>query len=66
MEELDKLPKPKYTKLSITPIIEKKVNKVNKESKLVEKEYIDELLDDKFLSSYFDKISIKNKIDIKR
>jgi hypothetical protein len=63
MEELDKLPKQKYTKLSLTPIIEKKVNK---ESKLVEKEYIDELLDDKFLSSYFDKISIKNKIDIKR
>ena len=63
MEELDKLPKQKYTKLSITPIIEKKVNK---ESKQVEKEYIDELLDDKFLSSYFDKISIKNKIDIKR
>ena len=62
MEELDKLPKQKYTKLSITPIIEKKVNK---ESKQVEKEYIDELLDDKFLSSYFDKISIKNKIDIK-
>ena len=63
MEELDKLPKQKYTKLSLTPIIEKKVNK---ESKLVEKEYIDELLDDKFLSSYFYKISIKNKIDIKR
>ena len=62
MEELDKLPKQKYTKLSITPIIEKKVNK---ESKQVGKEYIDELLDDKFLSSYFDKISIKNKIDIK-
>ena len=62
MEELDKLPKQKYTKLSLTPIIK---NKVNKESKLVEKEYIDELLDNKFLSSYFDKISIKNKIDIK-
>ena len=62
MDELDKLPKQKYTKLSIRPIIE---NKVNKESKIVEKEYIDELLDDKFLSSYFDKISIKNKIDIK-
>ena len=62
MEELGKLPKQKYTKLSVTSIIEKKVNK---ESKLVEKQYIDELLDDKFLSSYFDKISIKNKIDIK-
>ena len=61
MEQLYKLPKQKYTKLSITPIIEKKVNK---ESKLVEKEYIDELLDDKFLSNYFGKISIKNKIDI--
>ena len=65
MEELDKLPKQKYTKLSIRPIIEKKEKKEKKESKLVEKEYIDELLDDKFLSSYFDKISIKNKIDIK-
>ena len=62
MEELDKLPKQKYTKLSVTSIKEKKVDK---ESKVVEKEYIDELLDDKFLSSYFDKISIKNKIDIK-
>ena len=62
MEELDKLPKQKYTKLSTTSI---KETKVNKESKVVEKEYIDELLDEKFLSSYFDKISIKNKIDIK-
>ncbi len=62
MEELDKLPKQKYTKLSLKSIKEKLVNK---ENKIVEKEYIDELLDDKFLSSYFDKISIKNKIDIK-
>ena len=62
MEELYKLPKQKYTKLSVTSIKEKKVDK---ESKVVEKEYIDELLDEKFLSSYFDKISIKNKIDIK-
>tara|TARA_Y100000816_G_C25741423_1_gene390140 strand:- start:152 stop:340 length:189 start_codon:yes stop_codon:yes gene_type:complete len=62
MEELDKLPKQKYTKLSVTSIKEKKVDK---ESKVVEKEYIDKLLDEKFLSSYFDKISIKNKIDIK-
>ena len=62
MEELYKLPKQKYTKLSVTSIKEKKVDK---ESKVVEKEYIDKLLDEKFLSSYFDKISIKNKIDIK-
>ncbi len=61
MEQLYKLPKQKYTKLSSTPIIEKKLNK---ESKVVEKEYIDDLLDDKFLSNYFGKISIKNKIDI--
>jgi len=59
MEELDKLPKQKYTKLFLKSI---KKNLVNKENKIVEKEYIDELLDDKFLSSYFDKVSIKKLI----
>ena len=62
MEELDKLPKQKHSKL---PVRTNEIDKKNKKDKIVEKQYLDELLDDKFLSGYFDKISIKNKIDIK-